>query len=338
MRAKPPSPSSRRRLQIRDVGEIGLLKLIERHFARDDHPGVLVTIGDDAAVLTRVSPSAVLSTDMLVEDVDFDFAWASWADVGHKAASANLSDLAAMGARARCLLLALGLRPQDRVKDVLALVAGFAATGARFGAPLVGGDLSKVDGPLIVGVTVVGEADPRRTFRRRRARPGDVVLVSGTLGAAAAGLTILERGRRTPRALVVRQLRPEPQLALGRSLAAWGRVTSAADISDGLSRDALHLAPPGCGVVIDVALLPIAPGVAAAACAAGTTAQELALQGGEDFELVLAVRPRDVRAAVARAKRLDVRLTVVGRVVSKPGLHLAGARGRSSARGFDHFR
>jgi thiamine-monophosphate kinase len=325
-------------LLLRDVGESGLLLLIERHFAKADTPGVLVSIGDDAAVLTRVSPSAVLSTDMLVEGVDFDFSWASFADVGHKAASANLSDLAAMGARPRCLLLALGLRPDDRVTDVLELVSSLAETGRRFGAPLVGGDLSRVLGPLIVAVTVVGEAEPKRTFRRRHARPGDVILVSGTLGAAALGLALLGAGRHTPHSVTRRQLRPEPQVKLGLALARWGRVTSAADISDGLSRDALHLASPGCGVELDVSRLPIAADVARVAEELSMSAIDLALSGGEDFELVLAVRPADVEAAVRRAASLGVALTPVGRVVARPGLHVLGQRGRSPARGFDHFR
>ena len=325
-------------MRVGDVGEAGLLALIERRFAAVRAPGVLIGIGDDAAVLSRVSPSVVLSTDMLVEGVDFDFDWADWADVGHKAASANLSDLAAMGAKPRCLLLSLGLRPRDRLANVLELVAHLARTGARFGAPLVGGDLSRVDGPLIVSVTVVGEADPRRTFRRRRARPGDMILVSGTLGAAAMGLRLLQAGRRAPRSVVARQLRPEPQIRLGLALARWGRVTSAADISDGLGRDVLHLAMPGCGVEIDKARLPIADDVMKVAKRMGLSAAELALSGGEDFELVLAVRPANVAAAVRLGAAVGTVLTLVGRVVDRPGLHVKGGGRRSLSLGFDHFR
>jgi len=326
------------RLTVADVGESGLLARLERELVRRRERGVLVHVGDDAAVLTRLSPSAVLSTDLLIEGVDFDFAWGAWADVGHKAAAANLSDLAAMGARPRGLLLGLGLRPEHQVANVLALVASMAKVGRRFAAPLVGGDLSRTSGPLVVAVTVVGEAEPRRAFRRRRARVGDVILVSGALGGAAVGLALLSARKRLPAAVIRRQLRPEPQIALGLALARWGRVTSAADISDGLARDALHLAPRGCGVELDAEALPIAAATRRAAAALGLDVVERALSGGEDFERVVAMRERDVAAALRIAERAGTSLTPVGRVVSRSGLSISGRSSRMAPRGFDHFR
>src|SRR5207253_2523920 len=141
------------------------------------------------------------------------------------------SDLAAMGARPRALLLSLGLRRTDTVAEVLALVAALDAAGRRLGAPLVGGDLSRTSGPLVVSVAAVGEVEPRRALRRHRGRPGDVVLVSGALGGAALGLELLRRGRRRPAHFVRRQLAPQARVGLGRALGRTGVVRAAADLS-----------------------------------------------------------------------------------------------------------
>lgn len=327
--------SARRHQAVGDVGEHGLLQLIAERFGRFKAPGVLVSIGDDAAVLKHIGPGAVLSADMLVEGVDFDFAWATPSDVGAKAAAANLSDVAAMGAKPRCLMLSLGLRTRDHVADVLALMTALARVGRAFGAPLVGGDLSRVDGPMIVSVTVVGEGRLRSLLRRQQARLGDVVLVSGSLGGAAAGLALLRQGHRAPRSCVARQLRPRPQVALGLALARSGLVTSAADISDGLAKDALHLVPPHLGVELLREALPQMPGLGRVASALGADPYTWALAGGEDFELVVASRQRDVAQLKRVAARLGETLTAVGRVVKRPGLSLQG--GPVPRGGFDHF-
>lgn len=323
-------------LTVAQVGEAGLLAVLRRWLGVR-RPGVPVPVGDDAAVLDAVAPHAVLTTDMLIEHVDFELAWASWADVGHKAAAVNVSDLAGMGAEPRALLLSLALRPSDRVADVLALVRAVARAGARYGAPLVGGDLSRIDGPLVVSVTAVGRVGEDEVLRRYHGRPGDVVAVSGRLGGAAAGLHCLVHEERAPARLTRRLLRPEPRVALGRALVRAGVARSGADISDGLASDALHVAGAGCGVELDVRALPIEPGVAAVAERMGRAPWQLALAGGEDFELVVAV-PRKTWARAQRlASRLRVPLTAVGRVVRRPGLHLVGDSGAAGLRGFDHF-
>jgi thiamine-monophosphate kinase len=321
-------------LTVADVGEQGLIKRIQKLIngqPRQANAGVVVGVGDDAALVRAVAPGAVLTTDMLVEDVDFRLAWASWSDIGHKAAAVNLSDLAAMGARPRGLLLSLALRPHIRVADVMALVGTLARVGAHYGAPLVGGDLSKIDGPVVASVTAIGEVDPRKALRRYAGRVGDIVLVSGVLGGAAAGLEALQAGVASP--LRKRQLRPTPNVALGMALAKSGLVRSAADISDGLASDALHVAPAGAGVTIDASALPLQAGVEQLARKLGKDAIRLAVAGGEDFELVIAVAPRNVPRVQALAKKLGQRLTVVGSVVKAPGLSM----GRAFA-AFDHFR
>ncbi len=312
---------------VADVGEAGLLRGIARRLSRPG-PGVVLSVGDDAALLKSVGPNAVLTADMLVEGVDFELAWASFADVGHKAAAANLSDLAGMGAKPRALLLSLGLRPELRAKDVLSLISAMDAVGRRFGAPLVGGDLSRTRGPMVVAVTAVGEAS--RPLLRGRGRPGDVIMVSGELGGAAAGLARLMAGEKQLATLARRQLRPTPRVALGQALARAGVVRSAADISDGLASDALHLCMSGCTVRLDAARLPLGRGV---------DDVRLALTGGEDFELALAVAPERAQAAGRIGARLGVPLTAVGEVVRGRRPQITGLPpGTPKLRGFDHFR
>lgn len=341
---------------VADVGERGLLAAIAARLARGAWGGeagragrrrggggrarggtVLVGVGDDAALLSAVGPAAVLTTDLLVEGVDFEWSWARPADVGHKAAAVNLSDLAAMGARPRALLLSLALRAGDRVRDVLTIVGAVHALGARFGAPLVGGDLSATRGPFVLSVTAIGEVDPRRALLRKAAREGDRVLVSGTLGGAAAGLDCFLAGIRPPRELARRQLRPEPRVALGRALVRSRRVHSCADVSDGLASDVLHLVPRGLGVELDPARLPRDRALRATARALGRDPDEVALSGGEDFELVLAAAARDVPALTRLARSAGTTLTDVGVVRTGEGL-VTTSGGMGSVTGFDHFR
>lgn len=298
---------------------------------------MVLGIGDDAAVLRQLGPLAVVSADMLIAGVDFERAWATPKDIGHKAAAVNLSDLAAMGARPRALVASIACHPEDNVDDVVNLLLSLHRTGAALGAPLVGGDISKTAGPWVVAVTVLGEVAPRHVLQRYRGRPGDYLCVSGRLGAAAAGLLQLQgQGKRSP-ALVQRQLRPTPRVALGRALAGAGCVRSAADISDGLAKDAAHVVRPGAGVEIDVRRLPLAYGVAAVARGAQQMPWQMALCGGEDFELVLAVAPAAWPQAEACAKRCGLPLTVVGRVTAAPGIVLLHAPEGAVLRGFDHF-
>jgi len=322
--------------RVADVGEFGLLKLLQRRFAQPGR-GVRVGVGDDAAIIDTVGPGAVLTADTLIEDVDFRLAWASFADVGHKAAAVNLSDLAAMGAVPRAMLLSLAVRPADRVADLLALAAAVDRLGKRHGAALVGGDLSRIteDGPLVVSITAVGEVAPARALRRHRGRPGDWVVVSGNLGGAAAGLSLLETAAGRRGAVVARQLRPTPRVELGAALAAARCVRSCADISDGLGTDAGHIAGPGCGVEIDADRLPVSRAARKVLGDAGRSITDAALGGGEDFELVLAIAPAHLGQAQRVAAKAGTPLSVVGRVVRGRGVCLRD--GSPVAAGFDHF-
>ncbi len=272
-------------------------------------------IGDDAATWPAASGAVqVGTTDMLVEGVHFRLDWTTPADLGWKALAVNLSDLAAMGAAPRRALVSVAVDPARRGL-IIEIYRGLKDLAERTGTLVVGGDTVRSPGPLVINVALVGEADPARLLRRDAARPGDLVAVTGRLGASAAGLALLSDGRdpRDPAAapLLVAHHRPSPRLAAGRLLAAHG-VRCTIDISDGLASEALHLArASGVGIEIDVDRVPLEP--AAVRLLGGRRSRELALAGGEDYELLCTVGRRLVDD-LAPALEADGGLTILGEV------------------------
>jgi thiamine-monophosphate kinase len=235
----------------------------------------------------------VVTTDVLVEGLDFTAELSEPEDWGWKAVAANLSDLAAMAAEARWLVLALTVPEQTPVPTLERVYAGVGEACRAFGVSLVGGDVSA--GPaLSLAVTALGEAE--RPVLRSGARPGDRLAVSGPLGAAAAGLALLKAGGPAATELLGRfpglaaaHRRPQPALAMGVALARAG-ATAMIDVSDGLAGDALHLAESsGVGVEVHDATVPLAPGVTETAALLGLDPLALALGGGEDFVLAAAL-------------------------------------------------
>ncbi len=312
---------------------MGEFDLIQRWFSalgarRED---VVLGVGDDAAVL-ELPPGRqlVAAADTLVAGRHFP-PGSPPRSVGHRALAVNLSDLAAMGAEPRYALLALTL-PQADDAWLQEFAGGFDALAQQYGVALIGGDTTS--GPLTISVTVLGTVLPGRALRRSGAQPGDLVFVSGTPGDAAAGLPLADRPA-PPAALRARFEYPTPRVTLGRALA--GIASACIDVSDGLAGDLGKLgAASGCAIEIEPALLPLSD--ALRALHALPRAQELALTGGDDYELAFTV-PAAAADLAEIARAAQTRITRIGRVV--PG---AGVWRRDGAlvtqvahRGFDHF-
>jgi len=310
------------------MNEFEYLKTLrERVRAGGSSAGLVRGIGDDAAVLNS-SPdrNVVISTDLLLEDIDFRMETTRADLLGHKALAVSLSDIAAMGARPRWALLSIAVTEAVWHSEFLdQFYEGFFRLADRLGVKLIGGDLSRTDAKIAVDSVVLGECQTDREIFRSGARPGDQIYVTGYLGDASAGLRLLERGARlhtnsTTRRetnsvdhLLLRQLQPEPRTGWGILLGEQQLATSMIDISDGLSSDLNHLCEEsGVGALVEASRLPIDSVVREICGRRALDPLMLALHGGEDYELLFTVAPENVSRL---PKRVDgVSLTRIGEI------------------------
>ena len=326
------------------MGEFELLaKLRER--LPPPGPRVVLGSGDDAAVTVPGGATAT-SVDAVVDGVHFRRGEAELAQIGHKALATALSDLAAMGAEPGEAYVALGVPGDLGEASCLELLDGLLALAERTGTTLAGGDVSRAPA-LTLAVTVVGHAPtPEQLVGRGGAQPGDMLVLTGELGGAAAGLLLAEHPdlanavpSETAARLRARQLEPTPRLNAGRALAGAG-ARAMIDLSDGLGADAGHLATQsGVLLRIDAATLPLAKGVAEVAAAAGRAPLELAASGGEDYELLAALPPQSLgEASTAIGEAAETTLTPIGEVTVGGGVEIrlpGGALLKTD--GFDHL-
>lgn len=299
--------------------------------------GVLVGPGDDCAVLEGSSEPWAISVDLSVEDVHFRRAWLDVEEIGWRATAAALSDLAAVAARPVAVLLALGLPPADaRAGVATALTRGAAAAAGHVGALIVGGDVTRSPGPLLVDVVALGRA--AAPVLRDGARPGDELWVTGRLGAAGAAVRAWESGGRPADELRRAFAHPVPRVAEARWLADTVALHALVDLSDGLAGDVGHVAAAsGCRALLMEASVPVAPAVAAAD---PTHALRLALSAGEDYELCLAAAPGALAPHAAEFQtRFGLPLTRVGRMTEGEGVALERPDGSvvDLAGGHSHF-
>jgi len=324
--------------------EFRLLADIRRRWSRLG-PGDRLGLGDDAAAY-RPEPGQLelVTCDALGEGVHWDFAWCTPREVGRKAAAVNLSDLAAMGGSPRRAYVSLALPPRTRERAALDLLAGLTGELARHGARLAGGDTVASSGPWWVSVTLQGVVPAAQLLTRAGARVGDVVLVTGQLGGAAAGLALAARPRvrtRARGAVLRRLLAPEPRLAEARVLARSGRVHALLDVSDGLAGDLRRLCEASrVGARIHADRVPLAPATRRAAHALGQDPLALALSGGEDYELLFTASPAHAAALAADVlRRTGTPVSVLGEILpARRGLRLVHPDGRevSWPQGWEH--
>lgn len=273
---------------VGDLGEFGLIAAVVGRFPAT--PAVLLGPGDDAAVVATPDGRVVASTDLLVEGRHFRRDWSSAHDIGRKAAAQNLADLVAMGATPTALLIGLGAPPDLPSAWAVELADGIAAECALVGATVVGGDVVRSES-VVIAVTALGDLEGRAPITRSGARPGDVVALAGRLGWAAAGLAVLGRGFRSPRALVDAHRVPVPPYAAGRAAALAG-ATALIDVSDGLVQDAGHLAAASAVVVaLRSELLVVDEPLLAAAAAFNLDPLSWVLTGGDDHALLATFPP-----------------------------------------------
>jgi thiamine-monophosphate kinase len=312
-------------------------------------PDIVLGIGDDAAVVRGGrNLLQVLTTDALVEDIHFDRRFSTPADIGYKSLAVNASDLAAMGATPHVALLSLMLPADTPIDDVEALLDGLFEMARAVSVTLVGGNITRSPGPLIVDVTLTGWVHPRKVLARSGGRPGDTLYVSGSIGGAAAGLSWLQaHGRRDDGSCdpsladcVRRHVRPEPRARLGMVVGRNRAASACMDLSDGLTDAVRQIAEAsGTGAKIDLSAVPVHPGARAWFASVGEDPLGRSLQGGDDYELLMAVPPRAKKRFLS-ATRLarGVEVTRIGELTGTRELIVVSDSGeRGLPRGFVHF-
>lgn len=337
---------------VRDVGEFGLIEALQEALPKKVAAGhkLRIGIGDDAAVWRPPQDEGLLiTTDSLVEGIHFRLDWTDWRSLGHKSLAVNVSDIAAMGGVPKLATVTLGLRGTERVTDLHVLYRGLGALAGKQNLFIAGGDIVASPHCLAIHVTVIGTTRWRgRYLTRAGARPGDLIGVSGTLGASAAGYRLLREGPQSPRRqattadlLIAAHLRPVPRVRVGQVLLHTG-ARAAMDLSDGLLGDLPKiLKASDVAARLDASAIPVAAAVRALF---PDDWLDLATRGGEDFELLFTAPPDVFAKITTAAAEIDATVTAIGeilpRTAERPLLSMRGLNGveREVAAGaFDHF-
>ena len=303
-----------------------------------------VGIGDDAAVIEpERNRLEVVTVDAVIDGVHFDRRFTPPDAIGHRALAVNLSDLAAMGAAPRFAVLSFSLPVDLPVADFDAVVSGIAALAASEHVTVVGGNLTRTPGPLAIDITAVGTVKRRSVMTRAGARPGDFVYVTGSIGAAAAGLQMLrDANKMRAESCIERYLRPTARLRAGLLLGRNRAASACVDLSDGLADGVARIAEASrVGITIDAAELPIDGDTRRAFEADGLNPVEAAIAGGDDYELLFTVRPRMRGRLRAAIDRCGVTMTRIGVCTGDGAMVMratADAAPTPLPSGFTHFR
>jgi len=325
-------------MKVSELGEFGLIDLLAKMAGGGQDERLLIGIGDDAAAWKGDTSIQLATVDSFIQDVHFPSGIASWQELGWKAMAVNLSDIAAMGGVPRYALVSLALPDNTEVDDVTALYAGMIDLVQQYGVAIIGGDTSSA--PIVaITITILGASPKKQLLTRSAARPGEIIAVTGFLGAAAAGLEMLKLKLQfdPPATARFKQafLYPYPRIAEGQLLAEQG-VKTAIDISDGLISDLSQICKASqVGARIEADRVPIEPMVKAEF---GERALELALSGGEDYELLFTAGA-EVINRVKRAASCPI--TPIGKIVAGKGVTVVDSRGKPfnlGKRGWEHFK
>ena len=328
------------------TGEVGLIAALAQCFGPSP-PEVILGIGDDCAALDMGAGDYLLWTmDTLVEGVHFDPAYISLKQLGRKSLAVNLSDIAAMGGEPAYALLSLGWSPGRELSAALEFGEGLAKMAREYGLAIIGGDTVASPQGIVATVAVLGKVPPAEMLTRAGAQVGDHIYVTGHLGDSAAGLAILRRSltinQEFADPLIKAHLDPVPQLAAGWLLARNRLATAAIDLSDGVATDLFHICrASGAGARLEAASIPVSAGVRSVAQELGRSPLDLALKGGEDYQLLFTTPPSDAPRLTQSFSQANLPTPIkIGAVVSGLEVSLVSPAGEEiiSGTGFDHFR
>lgn len=332
-----------KRVNIRDIGEFGLIQRIRRWMAAS-RTDLVRGIGDDVAVMEMGEKVLLATTDILIEGIHFHRAWIDPTSLGKKAIGVNVSDIAAMGGTPKYFLVSLGLPKSLPISYVSQLYRGLKEGAKLFRTDLVGGDTS-LSPKIILNIVLLGEGKKKNLLFRNGSRVGNDLWVSGTFGDSGLGLRMLgkNRARGTSKKLIKRHLSPTPRLRLGQALANHHLATAMIDVSDGLLIDTSHLLEEsGVGALIFEDKIPLSREYKKFVHLYSRSPYRFALTGGEDYELLFTAPPQNRDRISSLSHSLKLPLTCIGEILPKKR-RLLVARGDGkvyspSSLGFDHFK
>jgi len=331
-------------MTLREAGEFGLIRRIQNQYASPT--AVPLGIGDDAAAIASSSLNyTLLTTDTLVEHTHFECAFSDYLQLGYKALAVNLSDIAAMGGKPKYFLVSLGLRDSFRTHDIDRLYRGIAKASREAEAIMVGGNTTRSHKQAFIGITLIGEISKKEMVTRGGAKEGDALYVTGSLGDAAAGLSLLKKGlhKRKHAKMIARYQCPQARVLEGRLLGKEKIPSAMIDISDGLGADLNHIlerSQVGAELLLD--RIPISPALRGYAKECGIDPFAYALSGGEDYELLFSVPQKRIPKLEQLQRSGGIQVTRIGSIIEKRhGLRLRkgdGSLQRIKPGGYDHFK
>lgn len=331
---------------LNDLGEGGIIQLIQRKGPSRLPSHLKKGIGDDCAVLETTGDTLLLvTTDTLIEGVHFTAETLPPEALGWKALAVNISDIAAMGGTPHTAFLSIGIKPETEVSFIESFMAGFQALAGTTDIVLAGGDTVESPSSAVITITLLGDCLPKHLVYRSGARVGDDVWVTGPLGSAAAGLFLLLNKKASElsgyEALIAAHQKPRPPLKMGKALGKSGLAHAMIDISDGIAKDLGHICEQsGTGALLQATSIPISEEVHRVASEAEKSPLEWALHGGEDYELLFTASSAHEEKIVSLTTKVSGSPAAkIGTIIHEDGIWLETEKGKEPLKpgGYVHF-